>query len=137
MIDEKLKIIELLAEQAREVIVNLRREVSLLKEANRELRSENYAKAIRISELEEEVQQLQFIGKNNFYSFNNIKQQGTEGVAHVPSTHAVAPSRSRTEDIEAEKPQKTVRKTRKARSIDLLTTQTVDIEVGYESKQLA
>lgn len=133
MIYEKLEAIEKLAMQLRQVIADLRHENSLLKEANQQLRSKNLNQAIEISNLEEQLIALQAIGKSNIYSLTTIKQQGTEGVVHASANTTEMLSKLRSQESEAEKPQKAVRKPRKPRSIDLLAPSKNNNMVGaYE-----
>jgi hypothetical protein len=89
--------------------------------------------AIEISNLEEQLIALQAIGKSNIYSLTTIKQQGTEGVVHASANTTEMLSKLRSQESEAEKPQKTVRKPRKPRSIDLLAPSKNNNMVGaYE-----
>lgn len=137
MIYEKLEVIEKLAAQLQQVIADLRHENSVLKEINQQLRSKNLNQAIEISSLEEQLMALQAIGKSNIYSLTTIKQQGTEGVAQAQPNTTDTPRKPRNKAIEAEKPQKTVRKPRKTPSIDLLAPEEVSSAATYEIEAMA
>lgn len=137
MIYEKLEVIEKLAAQLQQVIADLRHENSVLKEINQQLRSKNLNQAIEISSLEEQLMALQAIGKSNIYSLTTIKQQGTEGVAQAQPSTTDPQRKLRNKAIEAEKPQKAVRKPRKTSSIDLLEPEETNSAAVYAIEEMA
>lgn len=135
MIYEKLEAIEKLAIQLHQLVTELKQENGLLKNTIQQLRSKNLTQAIEIADLNERLAKAQSsIGKSNIYSLTTIKQQGTEGVAHASSNATETPSKPKTKVLEAEKPQKAVRKPRKARSIDLLAPEETHSAVVYEAE---